>query len=110
MIFNPTIDTFSDLNGGNNLALGVFEDTEFKEAQREVAPGQIIVIATDGIWEARNPKGEMFSKDRIHKIIRRNASKTANDIQDAILGSLKRFQRDVKLEDDMTLVVIKITS
>jgi serine phosphatase RsbU (regulator of sigma subunit) len=36
--------------------------------------------------------------------------KTANDIQDAILGSLKRFQRDVKLEDDMTLVVIKITS
>ena len=110
MIFDPTTDTFSDLNSGNNLALGVFEDTEFKEAQREVAPGQIIVIATDGIWEARNPKGEMFSKDRIHKIIRRNASKTANDIQDAILGSLKRFQRDVKLEDDMTLVVIKITS
>jgi sigma-B regulation protein RsbU (phosphoserine phosphatase) len=110
MIFDPTTDTFSDLNSANNLALGVFEDTEFKEAQREVAPGQIIVIATDGIWEARNPEGEMFSKDRIHKIIRRNASKTANDIQDAILGSLKRFQRDVKLEDDMTLVVIKITS
>ncbi len=110
MIFDPTTDTFSDLNSANNLALGVFEDTEFKEAQREVAPGQIIVIATDGIWEARNPEGEMFSKDRIHKIIRRNVSKTANDIQDAILGSLKRFQRDVKLEDDMTLVVIKITS
>jgi serine phosphatase RsbU (regulator of sigma subunit) len=108
MIFDPVTDTFSDLNGGNNLALGVFEDTEFKEAQQEIASGQIIVIATDGIWEARNPKGEMFGKDRIHKIIRHNASETANDIQNAILDSLKRFQKDVKLEDDMTLVVIKI--
>jgi sigma-B regulation protein RsbU (phosphoserine phosphatase) len=110
MIFDPVKDTFNDLNGGNNLALGVFEDTEFKEAHQEVAPGQIIVIATDGIWEARNPKGEMFSKDRIRKIIRRNATQTANDIQYAILDSLKRFQKEVKLEDDMTLVVIKITS
>jgi sigma-B regulation protein RsbU (phosphoserine phosphatase) len=109
MIFDPVTGTFSDLNGGNNLALGVFEDTDFKEAQQEIAPGQIILIATDGIWEARNPKGEMFSKHRIHDIIRRNAAKTASDIQNAILDSLKRFQKDVKLEDDMTLVVIKIT-
>ncbi len=108
MIYDPDTDTFSDLNGGNNMALGVFEDTEFKEAQQEIATGQIITIATDGIWEARNPKGEMFSKDRIRKIIRRNAAKTADDIQNAILDSLKRFQKDVKLEDDMTLVVIKI--
>ena len=108
MIFDPVTDTFSDLNGSNNLALGVFEDTEFMEAQQEIAAGQIIVIATDGIWEARNQKGEMFSKDRIHKIIRRNATKTASDIQNAVLDSLKRFQKDVKLEDDMTLVVIKI--
>jgi serine phosphatase RsbU (regulator of sigma subunit) len=108
MTYDPDTDTFSELNGGNNLAVGIFEDTEFKEAQQDIAPEQIIVIATDGIWEARNPKGEMFSKDRIHKIIRRNATKTANDIQNAILDSLKRFQKDVKLEDDMTLVVIKI--
>jgi sigma-B regulation protein RsbU (phosphoserine phosphatase) len=109
MIFDPVTDTFRDLNGGNNLALGVFEDTEFKEAQQEIAPEQIILIATDGIWEARNPNGEMFSKERIHQIIRRNSAKTANEIQTEILDSLKHFQKDVKLEDDMTLVVIKIT-
>jgi len=108
MIYDPDTDSFSELNGGNSLALGVFEDTEFKEAQKEIAPGQIIVIATDGIWEARNSKGEMFSRDRIHKTIRRNATGTADDIQNAILDSLKRFQKEVKLEDDITLVVIKI--
>ena len=108
MIFDPVTDTFNDLNGGNNLAMGVFEDTEFKEAQQKIAPGQIILIATDGIWEARNSKGEMFSKERIQQIIRRNRTGAASEIQDAILDSLKHFQKDAKLEDDMTLVVIKI--
>jgi serine phosphatase RsbU (regulator of sigma subunit) len=108
MIFDPATDAFSELNGGSNLPIGVFEDTKFKEAQHKIAPGQIIVIATDGIWEARNQKGAMFGKDRIYTIVRRNASKTAKEIQNAILDSLKRFQKEVKLEDDMTLVVIKI--
>jgi sigma-B regulation protein RsbU (phosphoserine phosphatase) len=108
MIYDPATDTFSDINGGNNMALGIFEDTEFKEARRDIAAGQIIVIATDGIWEARNPKGEMFSKDRIYKIIRQNASASANEIQNSILESLKHFQKEATLEDDMTLVVIKV--
>ena len=108
MIFDPVTDTFNDMNGGSNLAMGVFEDTEFKEAQQKIAPGQIILIATDGIWEARNSKGEMFSKERIQQIIRRNRTGAASEIQDAILDSLQHFQKDAKLEDDMTLVVIKI--
>jgi serine phosphatase RsbU (regulator of sigma subunit) len=108
MLFDPTAGTFSDLNGAGNLALGVFEDARFREAQRVIASGQIIAIATDGIWEARNPKGEMFGRHRIQRIIRRNASKNANAIQKAILNALKRFQKNVKLEDDLTLVIIKV--
>jgi serine phosphatase RsbU (regulator of sigma subunit) len=108
MFFDPAADTFSELDGAGNLALGVFEDAKFREGQQEIAPGQIVVIATDGIWEARNPKGEMFGRNRVQSIIRRSASKNANDIQNAILNALKRFQKNVKLEDDLTLVIIKI--
>jgi serine phosphatase RsbU (regulator of sigma subunit) len=108
IIYDPHQDGFDDLNGAGNLALGVMEDVNFKEATRDIVPGQIIVIATDGIWEARNPKGEMFGKDRLHKIIRQNASATAKEIQSAVFESIRRFQKDARLEDDMTLVAIKI--
>ena len=108
MVYDPATDSFSDLNGSNNLPLGVFEDAEFEEKRRELTPGQVIIIATDGIWEARNPDGKMFGKDRIYEIIRQNASASANEIQNAALESLKRFQKEAKLEDDLTLVVIKI--
>jgi serine phosphatase RsbU (regulator of sigma subunit) len=36
-------------NGAGNLALGAMEDANFKETTREIVPGQIIVIAIDGI-------------------------------------------------------------
>jgi len=92
------------------LALGVMEDVNFKETTREIVPGQIIVIATDGIWEARNPEGEMFGKDRLHEIIRQHASATAKEIQSAVFESIRRFQNDTGLEDDRTLVVVKIVN
>jgi sigma-B regulation protein RsbU (phosphoserine phosphatase) len=108
IVYDPEKYTFSELNGGSNLALGVMEDAKYTELQRNIAPGQIIVIATDGIWEARGPDDKMFGKDRLYKIIRQNASASANEIQHAIFEALKRFRKDAKLEDDMTLVVVKV--
>jgi serine phosphatase RsbU (regulator of sigma subunit) len=108
MVYDPATDSFNDLNGSNNLPLGIFEDAEFEEKNQELTPGQVIIIATDGIWEARNPDGKMFGKDRIYQIIRQNASASANEIQNSVLESLERFKKEAPLEDDLTLVVIKI--
>lgn len=110
ILYDPNTGKVDELNGAGNLALGVMEGAKFKEATRDIAPGQIIVIATDGIWEARNPNGEMFGKDELYKIIHQNASATANEIQRAVFESIRRFRKDAKLEDDMTLVVIKIVN
>jgi serine phosphatase RsbU (regulator of sigma subunit) len=108
IIYDPDKNTFSELDGGNHLALGVMEDAKYTELQRNIAPGQIIVMATDGIWEARGPDDDMFGKDRLYSIIRQNASASANEIQHAIFEALKHFRKDAKLEDDMTSVVVKI--
>jgi serine phosphatase RsbU (regulator of sigma subunit) len=108
ILYDPAKDAFERLNGGSHIALGVIEDAAYTSSQRHIAPGQIILIATDGIWEARNPNGEMFGKDRLYRLIRKNSSATAAQIQSTILQSIRRFQKNAKLEDDMTLVVIKV--
>ncbi len=109
MVYDPATDSFGALDGGNSVPLGVFEDAEFSESYRQLTPGQVILIATDGIWEARNPVGKMFGRDRIHRIVRQHAAASAGEIQNAVLESLRRFQKDARLEDDLTLVLIKIT-
>ena len=70
--------------------------------------GQIIFLSTDGIWETRNKKGEMLGKEPILNAIRQNASSDATQIIDAIFDILDKFIGEVKIEDDITSVIIKM--
>ena len=110
IFYDPTKDSFEEL-GGEGVALGVMEDWQFKEYKKsDLCKDQIIFLSTDGIWEARNQEGEMFGKESIYEMIRNSSSFTANEILDAIFESLNSFQRGAKIEDDITVVIIKITS
>lgn len=90
------------------MPLGVFEDSQYTESSREIVPGQIIVIGTDGVWEACNPKGEMFGKDRLREIIRAHSAEPAKQILDALIKESEQFRNPLGIEDDFTLVVVKV--
>ena len=108
IFYDPNTDTFDEL-GGSGVALGVMENFTFKASTKTaLRKGHIIFLGTDGIWEARNQKREMFGKKPIYDIIRKNSALSANEILNAMLESLARFQKNAKIEDDITLVVIKI--
>jgi sigma-B regulation protein RsbU (phosphoserine phosphatase) len=110
VLYDPAADRFEELSG-QGIALGIDGSWQYEEAYyAAMAAGQIIVLSTDGIWEARNPQDEMFGKQALYDIIRRNARSGAAEIQDAVLADLKQFQQEVEPEDDITLVVIKITA
>jgi sigma-B regulation protein RsbU (phosphoserine phosphatase) len=107
-VYSPATDSFDDLSGEGNLPLGIFKEAEYMEGQCDIVPGQIIAIATDGIREARNRYGNMFGKDSLQTIIRRNATASSVKILQAVFTALDLFRQGVKSEDDMTLVVIKV--
>ena len=106
--YDPASDSF-DYLVGQGVPLGVDADWRFEENQKgDLRPGQIIVIGTDGIWESRNVEGTMFGKTPVLNLIRQNRDATARQILDAIIDGLNRFRRGVDLEDDVTLLVVKI--
>ena len=91
------------------MSLGLIEDWNFAEyTKTALKKGQIIFLSTDGLKEARNNRGEMFGNEPILDIIRKNASSTANEILDALFESLNSYLDGTRLEDDVTLVVVKI--
>jgi sigma-B regulation protein RsbU (phosphoserine phosphatase) len=71
---------------------------------------QILVLASDGVWETRNPEGKMFGKHRIREIVRKQRQASAAEILSVALDELTEFQRDQRTADDVTLVVIKLTA
>jgi sigma-B regulation protein RsbU (phosphoserine phosphatase) len=108
IFYDPQTDSFEELKGAG-MALGVDENWKYEHNQRTgLKKGQIIVLATDGIWEAHNVIGEMFGKDAFHDIIRRKSHETASRILESVFEALAQFQEGVEPEDDVTLVVIKI--
>jgi sigma-B regulation protein RsbU (phosphoserine phosphatase) len=107
IFYDPKTDSFDELSG-KGLPLGIFENVDYEKAQIPIKPGQIFFIGTDGIWETRNLKGETFGKDAVNKIIRAQARKKAKKIRNAILDEVKKFRKQRKMEDDVTLVVIKV--
>ncbi|UCD79457.1 MAG: SpoIIE family protein phosphatase, partial [Desulfobacterales bacterium] len=108
VLYDPSTDRFKELKAAG-IALGIDGSWQYEEKNRaDLTAGQIIVLSTDGIWEARNPQDEMFGKEAVYAAIRKNSAFRAKKIKDAILAELEDFQQGVEPADDVTLVVVKI--
>ena len=106
LLYSPWSDTFEEL-GGKDIALGMSEDWEYTCNKGAARHGQILLIATDGIWEARNENGEFFGKQRLRELIRSNAHLDAENIERSVLDAVAIFQEKTLPDDDITLVLLK---
>ncbi|MGH7214720.1 MAG: SpoIIE family protein phosphatase [Tepidisphaeraceae bacterium] len=109
MLFDLRTDQFLDLEGGD-IPLGVSDGVEYSEFTRTgLRTGSILVVGTDGIWEARNEADEMYGKERLRELVRQNAQGTAEEISRALDKALVRFIGNAPVRDDVTFVIVKMT-
>ncbi|MEO0630070.1 MAG: SpoIIE family protein phosphatase, partial [Planctomycetota bacterium] len=106
IVLNTTTGEFSELVG-HDIPLGIDGSWDYHSDRAELPDRSIVVIGTDGIWEARDPSGEMFGKDRLRDIIAKYADSDADGIARAILESVIRFRDGGIQTDDVTLVVLR---
>ncbi|HZY88965.1 MAG TPA: SpoIIE family protein phosphatase [Gemmataceae bacterium] len=90
------------------LPLAVLPEGEFPAGPEQVlAPGEIVLLLTDGIVEAHAPDEELFGSERALAVVRANAGRPAREIVDALYAEVRRFCGERSPLDDMTAVVIK---
>ena len=108
VLYDPRVDAFQSLTG-KGAALGIDDEVHFEEsARKEAEGGQIILLGTDGVWETRNSRGEMFGRPAVCDLLRESGALNADQIVDRILHELQRYANGTKLQDDITLVVVKV--
>jgi sigma-B regulation protein RsbU (phosphoserine phosphatase) len=109
IFYDPAKDEFKELNG-YGMALGLDGKFKYRENMLDgLTMGQLLLIGTDGLWETQSQSGEMFGKDRIKALIKKNANASPAKILEAIISALREFQGLMKQEDDVTLAVIKVS-
>jgi sigma-B regulation protein RsbU (phosphoserine phosphatase) len=105
--YNPETNSFDEL-AGVGLPLGVFQDSRYQTLTREIKPGQIIAIGTDGIWETTNPGGCQFGKDRFKALLQAHSSENSAEIVNGVMNEIDGFAATSDKSDDVTLVIIKV--
>jgi serine phosphatase RsbU (regulator of sigma subunit)/MFS family permease len=87
-----------------SVLLGVSARAEYRDASLMLGTGDIVIVYTDGLTEARR-EDELFGVERVREIVERNAGRRAADILKALVQSVRDWA-DRPL-DDITVVVMK---
>ncbi len=92
-----------------SLPLVIEPDERFPVGERSrLESGDLVLLATDGIFEARSPAGEQFGVDRAFQAIRARIDRPNEEILDGLHDAVVRFTGSGDLLDDVTAVLVRI--
>ena len=90
-----------------SLPLGIDRAVEYQDTVERLHPGDVLLLYTDGITEARDPDNELFGVERLDDVLC-DCTGGPQDLVDSILGAVARFTRGRPPTDDRTLLVAKV--
>ncbi len=94
----------------HGIAFGVQAFGTLEIGKIDVSSGDKVIYYTDGINEAQNRQGELFSEKRLLEVINEHKDLSINDLKDRIIESVEEFVGERDQHDDMTLIVMEIKS
>ena len=92
------------------VPLGSFPGSSYDEVGFDLAPGDLFVFCSDGVFEATNSDRGEFGVNRVIEVVAASAAKPARDLVDDIFAAVQAFRGETPPNDDTTVVAVKITS
>jgi sigma-B regulation protein RsbU (phosphoserine phosphatase) len=99
--------TVTALGLGDGLALAVVEDFPFDEGEVTLAPGDTLVLYTDGVTEAFDLRNEAFGDQRLRTVVEAGAGQTAAETMAAVFEAVDSFVGDAPPSDDTTVLTLR---
>ncbi len=100
--------TIREVSVTGGMPLGIIEEAVFEKGEPiRMAPGDMLLVGTDGIWEAFDPDGEQFGKERLMTMLSEHVDDSAEQVCQAVIEAVKAFRGPAPQTDDITLIVIK---
>jgi serine phosphatase RsbU (regulator of sigma subunit) len=95
--------------GSTSIPLGVLPECEFPAGEAvRLVPGDLVVLLTDGVIEARSPDNTAFGTQRVFDLVRLYRRAPAREIVTNLYHAVRAFSQNMPQVDDITAVVIKV--
>lgn len=95
------VEEFAETSIG--LPIGVVDGYPYEVVRRRLAAGETVVITTDGVDEAMDPDGTLYTRERAREFIRTGAA-TAKEVTLALLADVRRHAKGRPQNDDITIM------
>ncbi len=90
-------------------ALGLIEEAKYKIETVNLSVNDVILFYTDGVTETMDNAKEQYGENRLYDLLAQSRHLPAQEIVDSILDDLNNFNNDEALQDDRTILVLKIS-
>jgi serine phosphatase RsbU (regulator of sigma subunit)/pSer/pThr/pTyr-binding forkhead associated (FHA) protein len=87
--------------------VGLFEAASYEEETVRLAPGDWLVVFSDGISEAMSAEGDEYGEARIIDCVQRNATLDPSKLLEALFSDVREFARGAAQSDDITAMVLR---
>jgi serine phosphatase RsbU (regulator of sigma subunit) len=94
----------------SELVLGIIESTSYPEREIRMLEGDSLLLYTDGVIEARRTDGEEYGEDRLIELLRDHPQESSRVLVERIRESVLEFARPGDVQDDMTLLCLRVPS
>jgi sigma-B regulation protein RsbU (phosphoserine phosphatase) len=88
--------------------IGLYSGGGYTEQQFDLDAGDVLFFYTDGCVEAEDAAGGMFGSDRRERKLEAVAGRSADEVIVAVEFDVSRFRAGVELQDDATMMVVKV--
>lgn len=87
--------------------LGIRRVFQYESVSRQLAPGESLLLFTDGITEATDPQGRLFSEERLQDTLRGVASQRPAKVVTTVVGKIREFAADAAPSDDFAVLAVR---
>jgi sigma-B regulation protein RsbU (phosphoserine phosphatase) len=95
------------IEGAEGIVLGVHPEASYRTGQLILAPGDVIYLSTDGVVEAANPQGDVFSEERLQAMLRDVGDRPSVEIVRSVAEAVRGFVGPASPSDDITMLAIR---
>lgn len=96
-----SVDEFDDSTIG--IPVGIMDGYPYEVVEREIAAGEMFVLITDGVDEAMDPDGGLYTKERVREFVR-DGSPDPEELGRALLSDVRRHANGRAQNDDITIM------
>lgn len=103
------VEMLANAGGHGQPALGLFEEPPYETSEAMLAPGDFVMLFTDGLFEVQGANEELYSQQRLKLDVQNLLEKPVAQLFDELLETIRAFSVDNEFEDDVSLVGIEFT-